>query len=574
MAKQLLFKDEARQAMLRGVEKIASAVKSTLGPGGRTVVLAKKFGDPVVTKDGVTVAKEIDLSDPYEQVGAQLVKSVSSKTNDVVGDGTTTSAVLAEAIYKEGLRNVMYGANAIEISRGINMAARAVADAVSELATPVQDSDAIYRVANVSANGDGEVAKLITDAMEAVGKDGIITVEESKTTESSMEVVSGMQVDKGYLSPYFITDTASMRVEYEDAFIFVIEDKLSALQPLVGLLDGMARLGRPFIIIADEVEGQVLATMVTNKLHGVIKCVAVRAPGYGDRRRAMLEDIAIATGATFISKDLGVNLSDIVVDMRTQSMPYAGTVGKLIVTKDETIIANGGGDPELIAERVAQIKKQLAETTSEYDRDKLSERLAKLSGGVAILKVGASTDAEMREKKDRVDDALHATRAAVEEGIVPGGGLALLNARYMLVEALPDSTICSADTRTGVNIIRRVLDAPMRQIIANAGEEPGSVVAMVLSANKEEKFTHDYMAKAIPVNKKNGFTYGYNAVHRIVTDMMDAGIVDPAKVVRSAILNAASVAGLMLTTECIVTDEPGDKGCSCHPTDQMAIPLG
>lgn len=573
MAKQLLFKDEARQAMLRGVEKIASAVKSTLGPGGRTVVLAKKFGDPVVTKDGVTVAKEIDLFDPYEQVGAQLVKSVSSKTNDVVGDGTTTSAVLAEAIYKEGLRNVMYGANAIEISRSINMAASTVAFAVSELATPVQDSEAIYRVANVSANGDGEVAKLITNAMEAVGKDGIITVEESKTTESSMEVVSGMQVDKGYLSPYFITDTASMRVEYEDAFIFVIEDKLSALQPLVGLLDGMARLGRPFIIIADEVEGQVLATMVTNKLREVIKCVAVRAPGYGDRRRAMLEDIAIATGATFISKDLGVNLADITVDMRKQSMPYAGTVGKLVVTKDETIIANGGGDPALIAERINQIKKQLAETTSEYDRDKLSERLAKLSGGVAILKIGASTDAEMREKKDRVDDALHATRAAVEEGIVPGGGLALLNAKYRLDKDL-DPVIYSADMRTGIDIIRRVLDAPMRQIIANAGDEPGAVMAEVLRANKEEKFTHGFMAEAISAKKDDKFTYGYNAVQRKVSNMLDDGIVDPAKVVRNAILNAASVAGLMLTTECIVTDEPGDKGCSCHPTDQMAIPLG
>lgn len=573
MAKQLLFKDEARQAMLRGVEKIAAAVKSTLGPGGRTVVLAKKFGDPVITKDGVTVAKEIDLSDPYEQVGAQLVKSVSSKTNDVVGDGTTTSAVLAEAIYKEGLRNVMYGANAIEISRGINMAANTVAAAVTELATSVQDSESIFRVANVSANGDAEVAHLITNAMEAVGKDGIITVEESKTTESSMEVVSGMQVDKGYLSPYFITDTASMRVEYEDAFIFVIEDKLSALQPLVGLLDGMARLGRPFIIIADEVEGQVLATMVTNRLRGVIKCVAVRAPGYGDRRRAMLEDIAVATGATFISKDLGVNLADIVVDMRKQSMPYAGTVGKLVVTKDETIIANGGGDPALIAERINQIKKQLAETTSEYDRDKLSERLAKLSGGVAILKIGASTDAEMREKKDRVDDALHATRAAVEEGIVPGGGLALLNAKYRLDKDL-DPMIYSADMRTGIDIIRRVLDAPMRQIIANAGDEPGAVMAEVLRANKEEKFTHDFMAKAIPAKKDDKFTYGYNAVQRKVLNMLDAGIVDPAKVVRNAILNAASVAGLMLTTECIVTDEPGDKGCSCHPTDQMAIPLG
>lgn len=556
MAKQLLFKDEARQSMLRGVEKIASAVKSTLGPGGRTVVLAKKFGDPVITKDGVTVAKEIDLSDPYEQIGAQLVKSVSSKTNDVVGDGTTTSAVLAEAIYKEGLRNVMYGANAIEISRGINMAARTVADAVTELATPVQNSESIFRVANVSANGDTAVAQLITDAMEAVGKDGIITVEESKTTESSMEVVSGMQVDKGYLSPYFITDTASMTVEYEDAYIFVIEEKLSAIQPLVGLLDGMSRLGRPFIIIADEVEGQVLATMVTNRLRGAIKCVAVRAPGYGDRRRAMLEDIAIATGATFISKDLGVNLADIALDMRTQSMPYAGTVGKLVVTKDETIIANGGGNPDLIAERVAQIKKQLAETTSEYDRDKLSERLAKLSGGVAILKIGASTDAEMREKKDRVDDALHATRAAVEEGIVPGGGLALLNAKYMLDEKL-DRTICSADMRTGANIIRRVLDAPMRQIIVNAGDEPGAFMAEVLRVNTDKKFTH-----------------GYNAVQRNVSGMMEAGIVDPAKVVRNAILNASSVAGLMLTTECIVTDEPGDKGCSCHPTDQMAIPLG
>lgn len=556
MAKQLLFKDEARQSMLRGVEKIASAVKSTLGPGGRTVVLAKKFGDPVITKDGVTVAKEIDLSDPYEQIGAQLVKSVSSKTNDVVGDGTTTSAVLAEAIYKEGLRNVMYGANAIEISRGINMAARTVAFAVSELATPVQDSESIFRVANVSANGDAEVAHLITNAMEAVGKDGIITVEESKTTESSMEVVSGMQVDKGYLSPYFITDTASMTVEYEDAYIFVIEEKLSAIQPLVGLLDSMSRLGRPFIIIADEVEGQVLATMVTNRLRGAIKCVAVRAPGYGDRRRAMLEDIAIATGATFISKDLGVNLADIAFDMRTQSMPYAGTVGKLVVTKDETIIANGGGNPDLIAERVAQIKKQLAETTSEYDRDKLSERLAKLSGGVAILKIGASTDAEMREKKDRVDDALHATRAAVEEGIVPGGGLALLNAKYMTVEE-SDPTIYSADMRTGTDIIRRVLDAPMRQIIANAGDEPGAVMAEVLRANKKWKFTH-----------------GYNAATRSVVDMLEAGIVDPAKVVRNAILNASSVAGLMLTTECIVTDEPGDKGCSCHPTDQMAIPLG
>ena len=556
MAKQLLFKDEARQSMLRGVEKIASAVKSTLGPGGRTVVLAKKFGDPVITKDGVTVAKEIDLSDPYEQIGAQLVKSVSSKTNDVVGDGTTTSAVLAEAIYKEGLRNVMYGANAIEISRGINMAARTVAFAVSELATPVQDSESIFRVANVSANGDAEVAHLITNAMEAVGKDGIITVEESKTTESSMEVVSGMQVDKGYLSPYFITDTASMTVEYEDAYIFVIEEKLSAIQPLVGLLDSMSRLGRPFIIIADEVEGQVLATMVTNRLRGAIKCVAVRAPGYGDRRRAMLEDIAIATGATFISKDLGVNLADIAFDMRTQSMPYAGTVGKLVVTKDETIIANGGGNPDLIAERVAQIKKQLAETTSEYDRDKLSERLAKLSGGVAILKIGASTDAEMREKKDRVDDALHATRAAVEEGIVPGGGLALLNTKYMTVEE-SDPTIYSADMRTGTDIIRRVLDAPMRQIIANAGDEPGAVMAEVLRANKKWKFTH-----------------GYNAATRSVVDMLEAGIVDPAKVVRNAILNASSVAGLMLTTECIVTDEPGDKGCSCHPTDQMAIPLG
>ena len=534
MAKQIKFDADARQKILAGVEKLSAAVTSTLGPSGRNVILDKKFGSPQITKDGVTVAKEIELPDPFENMGAQMVKEVASKTNDVAGDGTTTATLLAEAIYREGLKNLTAGANAMALKRGIDKATVAVVEAIAKLSKKVKSADEIAQVATLSANGDEEIGKMISEAMDKVGKEGTITVEEAKTLESSLDVVEGMQFDKGYLSPYFVTNPEAMECELENPFILLFEKKISNLQDMLPLLQAVAKSGRPLMIIAEDVEGEALATLVVNKLRGTFQVCAVKAPGFGDRRKAILEDIAILTGGTLVTEDIGIKLENVTIDM-------LGRAKKVVVDKDNTTVVEGLGKSADIKARVDVIKKQIEETSSDYDREKLQERLAKLAGGVALIKVGAATEAAMKEKKDRVDDALHATRAAVEEGIVPGGGVALLRCQKA-IEALN----LEGDEAVGASIISRAVEAPLRKLVNNAGQEAALVIANV---------------------KKATGTNGYNVRTGEYVDMLKAGVVDPAKVTRSALQNAASIAGLLLTTDCMITDLPEKKescGCGGH----------
>jgi chaperonin GroEL len=531
MAKQLQFDEAARQTLLRGVEKLARAVKATLGPSGRNVIIDKKFGSPTVTKDGVSVAKEIELEDPYENMGAQLIKEVSSKTSDIAGDGTTTATVLAEAIYKEGLRNVTAGANPISLQRGILEASKAIVAQLAEISKEVSDSKEIAQVATVSANWDKEIGGIIADAMDKVGKDGTITVEEAKGIETTLDVVEGMQFDKGYLSPYFVTDPDSMDCNLENAYILINEKKISNLKDLLPVLEKIAKTGKPLLIIAEDVEGEALAALVVNKLRGTLNIAAVKAPGFGDRRKAMLEDIAVLTGGKCMTEDLGIKLENIELD-------DLGEAKRITIGKEETIIVEGGGDPKEISGRVGQIRKQIADTTSDYDREKLQERLAKLAGGVAVINVGAATESEMKEKKARVEDALHATRAAVEEGIVPGGGTALIRATAQIGEL-----DLSGDEETGASIIISAIESPLRQLAANAGLEGALIVEKVKNASGNE---------------------GYNVATGEYVDLIEAGVVDPTKVTRSALQNAASISGLMLTTEALITDipepEPADAG--------------
>ncbi|WP_395742040.1 chaperonin GroEL [Prosthecobacter sp.] len=526
MAKQLHFDEHARQALLRGVTKLAKAVKATLGPSGRNVILEKKFGSPTITKDGVTVAKEIELPDPYENMGAQLIKEVSSKTSDTAGDGTTTATVLAEAIYSEGLRNVTAGANPTSLQRGILKATEAIVAKLKEISTPVKDSKEVAQVATVSANWDASIGNIIAEAMDKVGKEGTITVEEAKSIETTLEVVEGMQFDKGYLSPYFVTNPETMECNLENAYILINEKKVSNLKDMLPLLEKVARSGKPLLIIAEDVEGEALATLVVNKLRGTLNIVAVKAPGFGDRRKAMLEDIAILTGGRCITEDLGIKLENI-------ELSDLGRAKRITIGKENTVIVEGEGSSEAIAGRVSQIKNQIAETTSDYDREKLQERLAKLAGGVAVINVGAATETEMKEKKARVEDALHATRAAVEEGIVPGGGVALIRAQA----AIGDLKLVG-DEKTGAEIIARAIEAPLRQLAANAGLEGALIVAEV---------------------KKGKGNSGYNVATGEYVDLIKAGVVDPAKVTRSALQNAASISGLLLTTECLIADIPKEE---------------
>ncbi len=522
-AKQLVFDEEARKALQRGVDIVASAVKVTLGPKGRNVVLERKFGSPVITKDGVTVAKEIELEDPYENMGAQLCKEVASKTNDIAGDGTTTATVLAQAIVREGLKNVAAGANPMFIKKGIEKAVEVAVDELKKIAIPVNSKKDIAHVAAISGN-DPLIGDLIADAMEKVGKDGVITVEESKGTDTTVEQVEGMEFDKGYISPYFVTNPDAMEADIEDPLILIHEKKITSIQDLLPLLEKIARHGRPLVIICEDVEGDALPTLVLNKIRGTLNVAAVKAPGFGDRRKAMLEDIAILTGGRFISEDLGMKLENVELSM-------LGQAKRVKITKEKTTIIEGKGSSEAIQARINQIKKQIEETDSEYDREKLQERLAKLSGGVAIIKVGASTETELKEKKHRIEDALSATRAAVEEGIVAGGGVALLN----ILDAI-DALKETGDEAVGVDIVRRALEEPLRQIANNAGLE-GSVVV-----------------EKIKSEKKKG--WGLNAATEEYVDMVSAGIVDPVKVTRSALQNAASIASLLLTTECLISDVP------------------
>jgi len=529
MAKQLKFDENARQALLRGVEKLARAVKGTLGPSGRNVIIDKKFGSPTVTKDGVTVAKEIELDDPYENMGAQLIREVSSKTSDIAGDGTTTATVLAEAIYREGLRNVTAGANPISLQRGILRASEAIVEGLRKISKEVSETKEIEQVATVSANWDQEVGGIIAEAMDKVGKDGTITVEEAKSIESTLEVVEGMQFDKGYLSPYFVTNSETMEVSLENAYILIHEKKISNLKDMLPLLEKVAQSGRPFLIIAEDVEGEALAALVVNKLRGTLNVAAVKAPGFGDRRKAMLEDIAVLTGGQVITEDLGVKLENV-------SLDDLGEARGVTVTKEDTTLVEGGGKSDAIAGRVNLIRRQIEETSSDYDREKLQERLAKLAGGVAVINVGAATETEMKEKKARVEDALHATRAAVEEGIVPGGGTALLRAQPAITEI--DTSKYNADEITGMDIVRRAVEAPLRHLAANSGREGALIVEKV----KSLKGNH-----------------GYNVSTDDYEDLLKAGVVDPTKVTRSALQNAASIAGLMLTTVTLITDLPEEK---------------
>ena len=526
MAKQLYFDEAARQALLRGVTKLARAVKATLGPAGRNVILEKKFGSPTITKDGVTVAKEIELPDAYENMGAQLIKEVSSKTSDIAGDGTTTATVLAEAIYAEGLRNVTAGANPISLQRGIMKATEAIVAKLKEISTPVKDSKEVAQVATVSANWDAAIGNIIAEAMDKVGKEGTITVEEAKSIETTLEVVEGMQFDKGYLSPYFVTNPETMECNLESAYILINEKKVSNLKDMLPLLEKVARSGKPLLIIAEDVEGEALATLVVNKLRGTLNIVAVKAPGFGDRRKAMLEDIAILTGGRCITEDLGIKLENI-------ELTDLGRAKRITIGKENTVIVEGEGGSDAIAGRVSQIKNQIAETTSDYDREKLQERLAKLAGGVAVINVGAATETEMKEKKARVEDALHATRAAVEEGIVPGGGVALIRAQA----SIGDLGL-TGDEKTGAEIVARAIEAPLRQLAANAGVEGALIVAEV---------------------KKGTGNHGYNVATAKYEDLIKAGVVDPAKVTRSALQNAASISGLLLTTECLISDIPKEE---------------
>ncbi|PYK50448.1 MAG: chaperonin GroEL [Verrucomicrobia bacterium] len=523
-AKQLQFDENARHTLLRGVEKLAKAVKATLGPSGRNVILDKKFGSPTITKDGVTVAKEIELEDPYENMGAQLVREVASKTSDVAGDGTTTATILAESIYREGLRNVTAGANPTSLQRGIMKGVEAIVEELKKLSKKVSDRSEIAQVATVSANWDKTIGEIIADAMDKVGKDGTITVEEAKSIETTLEVVEGMQFDKGYLSPYFVTNAEAMEAVLENPYILIYEKKISSLKDMLPLLEKVAKAGRPLLIISEDVEGEALATLVVNKLRGTLQVCAVKAPGFGDRRKAMLEDIAVLTGGRLISEDLGIKLENI-------KLEDLGRTKRATIDKENTTIVEGEGKQVDIKGRVAQIRRQIEETTSDYDKEKLQERLAKLAGGVAVINVGAATETEMKEKKARVEDALHATRAAVEEGIVPGGGVAFLRTQ----KALDNIKDLEPDEKVGVAIVRRAVEEPTRQLADNAGKEGALVVEEI---------------------KKRKGNEGYDVSTGEYTDLVKAGIVDPTKVTRTALQNAASIAGLLLTTEALVTEIP------------------
>jgi chaperonin GroEL len=535
-SKQLEFDEAARHSLLRGVEKLAKAVKATLGPSGRNVILDKKFGSPTITKDGVTVAKEIELENPYENMGAQLVREVASKTSDIAGDGTTTATVLAEAIYREGLKNVTAGANPTSLQRGINKAVAAVVAELGKISKKVSDSSEIAQVATVSANWDKTIGQIIADAMEKVGKDGTITVEEAKSIETTLDVVEGMQFDKGYLSPYFATNAEAMEAILENAYILIHEKKISSLKDLLPLLEKVAKGGRPLLIIAEDVEGEALATLVVNKLRGTLQVCAVKAPGFGDRRKAMLEDIAVLTGGRCITEDLGIKLESITLD-------DLGKAKRIVVEKEATTIVEGEGKSKDIQGRVAQIRRQIEETTSDYDREKLQERLAKLAGGVAVINVGAATETEMKEKKARVEDALHATRAAVEEGIVPGGGVALIRAQKALANLKLEG-----DEAIGAQIVHRAVEAPLRQLADNAGLEGALIVQEV---------------------KKGKGNEGYNVATGNYEDLVKAGVVDPTKVTRSALQNAASISGLLLTTEALVTEIPDKEKAPAMPGGGM-----
>ena len=532
-SKQLEFDEAARHSLLRGVEKLARAVKATLGPSGRNVILDKKFGSPTITKDGVTVAKEIELENPYENMGAQLVREVASKTSDIAGDGTTTATVLAEAIYREGLKNVTAGANPTSLQRGINKAVAAVVAELGKISKKVSDSSEIAQVATVSANWDKTIGQIIADAMEKVGKDGTITVEEAKSIETTLDVVEGMQFDKGYLSPYFATNAEAMEAILENAYILIHEKKISSLKDLLPLLEKVAKGGRPLLIIAEDVEGEALATLVVNKLRGTLQVCAVKAPGFGDRRKAMLEDIAVLTGGRCITEDLGIKLESITLD-------DLGKAKRIVVEKEATTIVEGEGKSKDIQGRVAQIRRQIEETTSDYDREKLQERLAKLAGGVAVINVGAATETEMKEKKARVEDALHATRAAVEEGIVPGGGVALIRAQKVL-----ESLKLEGDEAIGAGIVNRAIEQPLRTLADNAGQEGALIVQEV---------------------KKGKGNEGYNVATGKYEDLVKAGVVDPTKVTRSALQNAASISGLLLTTEALVTELPEKDKAPAMPS--------
>jgi chaperonin GroEL len=526
-AKQILFDEAARQEILRGVEILAKAVKATLGPKGRNVVIDKKFGSPTITKDGVTVAKEIELPNPYQNIGAQLVREVASKTSDIAGDGTTTATVLAEAIYREGLKHVTAGANPVSLQRGIQKAVDAATEQLAKIAKKVKDKEEIKQVATVSANWDTTIGEIIADAMDKVGKDGTITVEEAKSIETTLDVVEGMQFDKGYLSPYFVTNTETLECKQDDAYILLYEKKIVSLKDLLPILEKVAKTGKPLLIIAEEVEGEALATLVVNKLRGTINVAAVKAPGFGDRRKAMMEDIAILTGGRLITEDLGIKLDSL-------ELADLGRAKSVLVEKENTTIIEGNGKSSEIQGRVNQIRRQIEETTSDYDREKLQERLAKLAGGVAVIHVGAATETEMKEKKARVEDALHATRAAVEEGIVAGGGVALLRT-LPAIEALK---LEDADEQTGVGIVKRAVEAPLRELAYNAGVE-GSLIVQEVKRRKGND--------------------GYNVATGNYEDLVKAGVVDPKKVTRSALQNASSIAGLLLTTEAIITEIPEKK---------------
>jgi chaperonin GroEL len=525
MAKQIVYGEQSRQAILRGVNQLADAVKVTLGPKGRNVVLDKKFGSPTITKDGVTVAKEIDLKDPLENMGAQMVREVASKTSDTAGDGTTTATVLAQAIYREGAKNVVAGANPMDIKRGIEQSVAVIVEEIKKMSRPVS-GNMVAQVGMISANSDATIGKIIAEAMEKVGKDGVITVEEAKTLETTLDVVEGMQFDRGYLSPYFVTDAERMEVVLENPVILIHEKKISSMKDLLPVLEQVARMGRPLLIIAEDIEGEALATLVVNKLRGTLQAAAVKAPGFGDRRKAMLEDIAILTGGKAITEDLGIKLENLKMD-------DLGKAKKVTIDKDNTTIVEGGGTTEGIQGRVKQLRVQVEDTTSDYDREKLQERLAKLVGGVAVIKVGAATETEMKEKKARVEDAMHATKAAVEEGIVAGGGVALLRAGKAL-----DGLKLTGDQLVGLNIVKRAIEAPMRHIATNAGAEGSIVVAKVRDMKQDE---------------------GFNAATDTYEDLVKAGVIDPAKVVRSALENASSIASLLLTTEALVSEIPEDK---------------
>ena len=532
-AKDLLFNSDARAKLKRGVDALADAVKVTLGPKGRNVVIDKKFGSPTITKDGVTVAKEIELADPVENMGAQMVKEVATKTSDLAGDGTTTATVLAQAIFREGLKNVTAGANPMELKRGIDKAVEAIVEELKRISTPSAGKKEIAQVGTISANNDHEIGKLIADAMEKVGKDGVITVEEAKGLETTLETVEGMQFDRGYLSPYFVTDPEKMEAVLEDAYLLIHDKKISAMKELLPVLEKIAQTGKPLLIIAEDVEGEALATLVVNKLRGTLKVCAVKAPGFGDRRKEMLTDIAKLTGGTVIAEELGFKLE-------SASVSQLGRAKRVVIDKDNSTIVDGRGKSDDIQGRISEIKVSIDKSTSDYDREKLQERLAKLSGGVAVIHVGAATETEMKEKKARVEDALHATRAAVEEGIVPGGGVALLRAQSVL-----EKVKGSEDEKIGVDIVRRSLEEPIRMIAQNAGAE-GSIIVAKVRESKDKNF-------------------GYNAATDVYEDLVKAGVIDPTKVTRTALQNAASIAGLLLTTECVVVERKEDKPTAAAP---------